>query len=220
MHVARWLRPLGGCPSMRRSCVPKPDGKTARLRAAVEAAGGTWREAAGQSEAALAAAVRADEVDVLLELTGARTSGQLPGVTRSIAREEACCARKPRLPRARRGTLRCPAAPPRPGERAWGGARRAATAAPFRSRRRPHGQQPAGQHGPAARARAADVDRLPQLHGPGLRAVPPHGRAVRPAGHAPGGLGWGPPRPAWLTGDACAPADVSSGPYASEVAWQ
>lgn len=51
-------------------CAPKYDAKTYRLRAAVEAAGGVWRDVARLSEADLAAQVRADKVDILVELTG------------------------------------------------------------------------------------------------------------------------------------------------------
>ena len=46
------------------------DGKTVQLREAVESSGGTWQEVAAMSEADLAALVRSDGVDVLVELTG------------------------------------------------------------------------------------------------------------------------------------------------------
>ena len=49
---------------------PQGDVKTARLKAAVESAGGTWREAASMSEVELSSLVRSDGVDVLIELTG------------------------------------------------------------------------------------------------------------------------------------------------------
>ena len=52
------------------NCTPKSDTKTARLKAAVEAAGGSWRDVAKLSEAELAAKVREDRVDILVELTG------------------------------------------------------------------------------------------------------------------------------------------------------
>ncbi|GIL54278.1 hypothetical protein Vafri_9837 [Volvox africanus] len=51
------------------SCVPKPDPKTVRLRAATEAAGGVWRDVARLNEAELAELVRRDEIDLLVELT-------------------------------------------------------------------------------------------------------------------------------------------------------
>ena len=59
------------------SCVPRPDAKTACLRAAVEAAGGLWSEALALSEADLAAAVRADRVDILVDLTGHTANNRL-----------------------------------------------------------------------------------------------------------------------------------------------
>jgi protein O-GlcNAc transferase len=46
------------------------DARTERLRGAVAAAGGAWRAAARLSEAELAAAARADGVDILVDLTG------------------------------------------------------------------------------------------------------------------------------------------------------
>eukprot|EP00887_Chlorella_sp_A99_P005978 scaffold27.g5978.t1 len=67
--VLRHHRP-GRARAIVYSCVVREDEKTARLRAAVAAAGGTWRDVARLSEAELAAAVRADRVDVLVELTG------------------------------------------------------------------------------------------------------------------------------------------------------
>jgi predicted O-linked N-acetylglucosamine transferase (SPINDLY family) len=51
--------------------VARPDAKTAKLKAAVESAGGSWREVAKMSEADVAALVREDQVDILVELTGA-----------------------------------------------------------------------------------------------------------------------------------------------------
>ncbi|KAK9823008.1 hypothetical protein WJX81_006345 [Elliptochloris bilobata] len=61
------------------SCVPMADAKTARLRAAVAAAGGAWHEVGALPEAELAARVRADRCDVLVELTG-HTAGNRLGV--------------------------------------------------------------------------------------------------------------------------------------------
>lgn len=52
------------------SVVPRPDEKTARLKAAVQAAGGTWRDVAALPELELAEMVRHDKVDILVELTG------------------------------------------------------------------------------------------------------------------------------------------------------
>lgn len=48
----------------------QPDAKTARLKSQVLAARGTWRDMARASEKELATAVRADNVDILVELTG------------------------------------------------------------------------------------------------------------------------------------------------------
>ncbi|KAK9810285.1 hypothetical protein WJX72_008008 [[Myrmecia] bisecta] len=59
------------------SCVPKADEKTAHLQAAVEAAGGQWREVARLSEAALAQLIRDDKVDILVELTGHTAGNRL-----------------------------------------------------------------------------------------------------------------------------------------------
>ena len=59
------------------SCVPRPDAKTARLRGAVEAAGGAWRDVLALSEADLAALVRADGVDILVDLTGHTANNRL-----------------------------------------------------------------------------------------------------------------------------------------------
>ncbi|GFR51332.1 hypothetical protein Agub_g13698, partial [Astrephomene gubernaculifera] len=76
--------PARGLKHIVYSCVPKPDSKTTRLRAATLAAGGEWREAAGLSEEALAGLVRADEVDLLVELTGHTANNRL-----------GCMARRP-----------------------------------------------------------------------------------------------------------------------------
>ena len=69
-----------GCCRVRHivySCVPRPDAKTARLRGAVEAAGGAWRDVLALSEADLAALVRADGVDILVDLTGHTANNRL-----------------------------------------------------------------------------------------------------------------------------------------------
>ncbi|KAG1668374.1 hypothetical protein FOA52_004883 [Chlamydomonas sp. UWO 241] len=58
-------------------CAPKYDAKTSRLRAAVEAAGGTWRDVAALTEAQLAAQVREDKIDILVELTGHTANNRL-----------------------------------------------------------------------------------------------------------------------------------------------
>lgn len=55
--------------------MPKADAKTARLRSATEAAGGVWRDVGQLPEGELAALVRRDEVDVLVELTGGLHGG-------------------------------------------------------------------------------------------------------------------------------------------------
>ena len=59
------------------SCVPRPDAKTTRLRGAVEAAGGLWRDALALSEADLALLVRTDQVDILVDLTGHTANNRL-----------------------------------------------------------------------------------------------------------------------------------------------
>lgn len=59
------------------SCVPRPDAKTARLRGAVEAAGGLWRDVLALSEADLAQLVRSDKVDILVDLTGHTANNRL-----------------------------------------------------------------------------------------------------------------------------------------------
>ncbi len=48
-----------------------------RLRAAVEGAGGAWREVASLSELDLARLVRADAVDILVDLTGHTANNRL-----------------------------------------------------------------------------------------------------------------------------------------------
>ncbi|KAG2430578.1 hypothetical protein HXX76_010096 [Chlamydomonas incerta] len=77
--------PARGFTHIVYSCVPKPDSKTARLRAATEAAGGVWRDAAALTEAELAEAVRADGVDLLLELTGHTANNRLGVMARRPA---------------------------------------------------------------------------------------------------------------------------------------
>lgn len=77
---ASHLRCPFGCRRVRHivySCVPRPDAKTARLRGAVEAAGGAWRDVLALSEADLAALVRADGVDILVDLTGHTANNRL-----------------------------------------------------------------------------------------------------------------------------------------------
>jgi predicted O-linked N-acetylglucosamine transferase (SPINDLY family) len=59
------------------SCVPRADGKTARLQALVKAAGGTWRDVAVLPEADLAQLVRQDKVDILVDLTGHTANNRL-----------------------------------------------------------------------------------------------------------------------------------------------
>ena len=50
--------------------LPQADAKTELLRKAVEDGGGTWRDVTALPERELAALVREDGVDVLVELTG------------------------------------------------------------------------------------------------------------------------------------------------------
>ena len=57
--------------------MPRPDAKTKRLRSAIEAAGGAWRDALALSEADLAALVRSDGVDILVDLTGHTANNRL-----------------------------------------------------------------------------------------------------------------------------------------------
>ena len=59
------------------NCTVNADDKTARLREATEAAGGAWKDVAQLSEAALAALVRNDGVDILVELTGHTANNRL-----------------------------------------------------------------------------------------------------------------------------------------------
>lgn len=59
------------------ACVPKADAKTWRLKSQVEAAGGVWRLATHLSEQELAQLIRADQVDILVELTGHTANNRL-----------------------------------------------------------------------------------------------------------------------------------------------
>ena len=59
------------------ACVPKADAKTAHLRAAVARAGGAWRDVTLLSELDLARLVRADGVDILVDLTGHTANNRL-----------------------------------------------------------------------------------------------------------------------------------------------
>ncbi len=67
------------------SVCPKPDDKTTHLAAAVTAAGGTWRDVAQLTEEELADTVRADKVDVLVELTGHTANNRLGTMARRPA---------------------------------------------------------------------------------------------------------------------------------------
>ncbi|KAL3139709.1 hypothetical protein ABBQ38_004018 [Trebouxia sp. C0009 RCD-2024] len=59
------------------NCSPRGDSKTQMLKGATEAAGGVWREAAKLSEQDLAALVREDGVQLLVELTGQTANNRL-----------------------------------------------------------------------------------------------------------------------------------------------
>jgi len=69
------------------SVTPRPDAKTALLREAVERAhgAGAWRDAAALTDDALAARVREDGVDVLVELTGHTAHNRLGVMARRPA---------------------------------------------------------------------------------------------------------------------------------------
>ena len=54
-------------------CTPRRDAKSAHLRSTAEAAGCVWRSVASMHEQELAQLIRDDAVDVLIELTGARS---------------------------------------------------------------------------------------------------------------------------------------------------
>ncbi|DBB07852.1 TPA: hypothetical protein ACH3X3_009255 [Trebouxia sp. C0006] len=59
------------------NCSPRGDSKTEMLRGATEGAGGVWKDVAKLSEQDLAALVRHDGVQVLLELTGQTANNRL-----------------------------------------------------------------------------------------------------------------------------------------------
>lgn len=65
-----------GCPAVSCVCL-QGDAKTAKLTAVVRAAGGTWRDVAALTEPQLAATVREDGVDVLVELAGHTANNRL-----------------------------------------------------------------------------------------------------------------------------------------------
>ena len=67
------------------SVCSKPDAKTERLVAAVRGAGGVWRDVSALSEVELAGMVRADKVDVLVELTGHTANNRLGTMARRPA---------------------------------------------------------------------------------------------------------------------------------------
>lgn len=52
-------------------CTPRLDSKSVHLRTTTEAAGCFWRTVASMHEKELAELIRADRIDVLIELTGA-----------------------------------------------------------------------------------------------------------------------------------------------------
>jgi protein O-GlcNAc transferase len=59
------------------SCCSRPDAKTKRLRAATEAAGGVWHDVGSLGEAELAAMVREERVNILVDLTGHTANNRL-----------------------------------------------------------------------------------------------------------------------------------------------
>ena len=59
------------------SATPREDAQTALLREAVANAGGEWKECSNDSERSLAETIRADGVDVLVELTGHTANNRL-----------------------------------------------------------------------------------------------------------------------------------------------
>ncbi|CAD7700347.1 unnamed protein product [Ostreobium quekettii] len=59
------------------SCVPQADANTARLRQAVQKAGGEWKDVVHLSERQLAGLVRQDKIDVLVELSGHTANNRL-----------------------------------------------------------------------------------------------------------------------------------------------
>jgi predicted O-linked N-acetylglucosamine transferase (SPINDLY family) len=70
------------------SDTPVPDDLTARIRRAA----GTWREMRGMSHADFAAAVRADGIEVLIDLAGHTKGNRLPAFARRAARVQASWA--------------------------------------------------------------------------------------------------------------------------------
>lgn len=59
------------------SCPQHPDARTKILREKVESKGGLWREVTRMTEEAVAAKVREDEIDILVELTGHTANNRL-----------------------------------------------------------------------------------------------------------------------------------------------
>jgi predicted O-linked N-acetylglucosamine transferase (SPINDLY family) len=56
---------------------PRPDSKSQYLKDSAEAAGATWRHITGSSHEDVAALIRQDRVDVLVELTGHTANNRL-----------------------------------------------------------------------------------------------------------------------------------------------
>ncbi len=83
--VARFVLPLaerldrGRFHLVAYSCSTALDATTARLRGAVERDGGVWRDIVALSDDDAAAVVRADEIDLLVDLAG-NTVGSRPGL--------------------------------------------------------------------------------------------------------------------------------------------
>ena len=59
------------------NCTMHRDAKTERLKAAVELKGGEWIEATSMDTESLAQSIRADEVDILVDLTGHTANNRL-----------------------------------------------------------------------------------------------------------------------------------------------
>jgi len=138
------------------------DAKTARLKAAVDAGGGVWRDCTAMTEAALAELVRSDKVDVLVELTGGRScflGGRQPPHhcedAGRIALVVSACLRRVRSAAFSAQCTPEPAADMHPC--------------------RPHRQQPPGRDGAPACPCASHLDRLRQQHGHEPRRLPLHG---------------------------------------------
>lgn len=87
-------------------CTPRRDPKSERLRAVAEAAGGVWRCAEGLSDEALAALVREDGIDILVELTGGWHPGQGGSAAQGGCTDKPCC----RLLASSMALLWCPPA--------------------------------------------------------------------------------------------------------------